>query len=125
MRVVLFACLATLPAAPAVHNIQLCAVGQTWVEEDDLGRTKIIPIGAGVGKDADTTRRCIYHTEHQDSAEYKSTSADLHDPSKYQYVHTGRPALGPRAAMMQRKLAQEASYVHACMLASRACEAVC
>ena len=82
---------------------------KTWVEEDDLGRTKIIPIGAGVGKDADTTRRCIYHTEHQDSAEYKSTSADLHDPSKYQYVHTGRPALGPRAAMMQRKLAQEAS----------------
>ena len=71
----------------------------------------IITKAVGVGKHTDTTKRVIYHTEHQESKDYVATTADVHNPAKYAYVHEGRPDLGPRARAMQRMLAEEASYV--------------
>jgi len=71
----------------------------------------IITKAVGVGKFTDTTKRVIYHTEHEDPSHYMSTTQDFHDPAKHAYVHTGRPDLGPRAAAMQRKFQEEASYV--------------
>mmetsp|Transcript_131584 Transcript_131584/g.319759 ORF Transcript_131584/g.319759 Transcript_131584/m.319759 type:complete len:516 (+) Transcript_131584:166-1713(+) len=80
---------------------------EEWVK-DDMGDTRIVK-SMGVDKRTDTNSRVMFHSDHVESKDMRSTSRDTHNPDKYASGYGDASALGPRAARIAAKLEEEAT----------------